>query len=294
MLQARVLSAVGIVAVAGCVAGMLAAQTTSPAFEVASIKLNKSGERASHGGTQPGGRFTATNVTLFQLIRNAYGLTDSQVAGGPSWINTDHFDIIAKMPEGSFDSQSGATRNAAATPMLQSLIADRFHVAFHHETRQLTEVSMVLAREDGKLGPRLVPSSPADTDCSKPDTVDFGASDPFNTVGPCGQLFGRGSRPGGRRMVARGITMDRLASTAALSLGVNPIVRNETRLSGSFNVDLEYAPQSVSAGPGDSAPLDDDPSVFTAFQEQLGLKLVMKKAPTDVLVIDHAERPTDN
>src|SRR5580692_4292729 len=100
MLKSRLLGAVGIVAVVGGIASELAAQTPATlAFEVASIKVNKSGDRASHGVIQPGGRLIDTNVTLLQLIRNAYHLAAEQIIGGPDWIKGEHYDVVAKGPD---------------------------------------------------------------------------------------------------------------------------------------------------------------------------------------------------
>jgi uncharacterized protein (TIGR03435 family) len=156
MLKARLLGAVGIVAVA---VGVLMAQTpASPTFEVASIKLNKSGGRGAAGGMQPGGRFVVINATVFRVIANAYRVRDSQIAGGPSWINSDHFDIVAKA--------NGSPTADQRALMLQSLLAERFSLTLHHETRELTEFTLVMARSDKKLGPRLHPASPADADCT--------------------------------------------------------------------------------------------------------------------------------
>src|SRR5262249_43716634 len=116
------------VLVVGALAGLaaptvLAAQGRgNPAFDAASIKANKSGERGSRGGTISGGRFSATNVTAQQIIAIAFDIPASSISGGPNWITTDHLDIAAKMPEGAYDSQTGFTPNRNATPMLRTLL----------------------------------------------------------------------------------------------------------------------------------------------------------------------------
>jgi uncharacterized protein (TIGR03435 family) len=287
MLKARLLAAVGIMAVvASSLAGVLTAQTPAKplAFEVASIKPNKSGGRGAAGGMHPGGRFVVTNATVFRMIANAYRVRDSQVLAGPNWINSDHFDIVAKT--------NGSPTADQRALMFQSLLADRFGLALHHETRELTEFTLVMARNDKKLGPRLHPASAVDTDCTGAAAAGL-IIDPVSglpLVRPCGLQF----TPG--RFTARGMTMDELASTLAGRGGLSFFVENKTGLSGKFNVDLEWAENptpSSSSADGPSAPADR-PSIFTAVQEQLGLKLQSTKGPVDVLVIDHVEHPTED
>jgi uncharacterized protein (TIGR03435 family) len=129
--------------------------TKLPAFEVASVKLNKSGDSRVIGGrTQPGGRFTMANVQLREIIRLAYRLQSFQVLGGPNWINSDRFDIVAKAESSAAPEQVWL--------MLRTLLAERFKLAVHNETRELPVFALVVARSDGTLGPQL---RPADADC---------------------------------------------------------------------------------------------------------------------------------
>ena len=189
------------------------------AFEVASIKINKSGERPSRGGTAPGGRFTLTNVTVFQMMTSAFRIRQSQVVGGPAWINTDRFDLVARMPEGSYDAQTGATPNSSVSPFLKTLLEERFHLVVHEDTRELTDAALVLARADGKLGPHLMPASAEDADCKKfdPKAFDFKATDPFKSTPPCGSSVT--TLPSGAvRVTARGYTMDQIANNMTGSL----------------------------------------------------------------------------
>src|SRR5437773_2416374 len=136
-----------------------------PAFEVASVKPNNSGDGRVMFANQPGGRFTATNVTLKMLIRQAYQLQDFQVVGGPGWMTSDHFDIVAKAEQGtppetpSLD-RTGPTRIQL---MIRALLAERFQLVAHNENRELPIYALVLARSDGKLGPELRKS---DVDCN--------------------------------------------------------------------------------------------------------------------------------
>jgi len=134
----------------------------APAFEVASVKPNKAGDKRVSIGMQPGGRFTAAGVTLRMLIGLAYGTPqprpDSQMIGGPDWIGSDRFDIVAKA-EG--DVVPGP--NGQLPLMLRALLADRFKLAVHNESRELPIYALVKSRSDGRLGPQL---SPATVDCA--------------------------------------------------------------------------------------------------------------------------------
>src|SRR6266705_3108674 len=141
--------------------------TPAPAFEVASIKPNTSGDGRIMLGNQPG-RFTATNVTLRLLIRNAYQLQDFQISGGPGWLASDHFDIVAKIEAGVQDAMpiGPPVPGQGPTPlqlMLRSLLTERFKLAVHSETKEQPIYALVLARSDGRLGPDLKKS---ETDCA--------------------------------------------------------------------------------------------------------------------------------
>jgi uncharacterized protein (TIGR03435 family) len=154
MAKASFLGAVGIVAV-GAMAGVPVAQVPStPAFETASIKPSGAGGRGTTMGMQPG-RYTATNVTLRALILNAYSLESFQLSGGPSWTSSDHFDIVAKISAGA----SGAPDLAQSQLMLRELLADRFKLAMHTESRELPIYALVAARSDKKLGPQNHPTT---------------------------------------------------------------------------------------------------------------------------------------
>jgi uncharacterized protein (TIGR03435 family) len=121
-----------------------AQQSPQPAFEVASIKRNHSGETRIVAGLQPGGRYVATNIPLRMLIMRAYRLLEFRLAGGPDWINIERYDIVGLAP--------GATSSDDITPCLQSLPADRFNLTMHVEKREMPVLRLVLARKDGHLG----------------------------------------------------------------------------------------------------------------------------------------------
>jgi uncharacterized protein (TIGR03435 family) len=230
-----------------------------PSFDVASIKLNKSGNSSSGSSTRPGGRLTVTNETLRELIREAYVLQDFQVVGGPGWMSSDRFDIAAKGDANPNDDQMRL--------MLQSLLAERFDLVVHTETKDMPIYALVRAREDGKLGASLTVS---DIDCAGP------APRPR----PCGSHINLG--PKGATIVAVSTSMARLA--ASLSSQLDRIVLDRTGLAGGFDVDLRWTPEQAADTSG--------PSLFTALQEQLGLKLESTRGPVEVLVIDRVEPPT--
>jgi uncharacterized protein (TIGR03435 family) len=256
----------------------LLAQTSAGAnpkasFEVASVRPNNSGSTNSRLSAQPGGRVTATNVTVRMLLRASYRLQPYQMVGGPAWLDSDRFDIVAKA-EGDPDEEQ-------LQLMLQSLLAERFGFAAHRETRELPVYALVLARPDGKTGPQLRPS---DIDCEAlartktkpPPPPPPTASNP-SPVGPCSMRAA-----GGGRMSAGAATMTQLAGF--LSGPTNRMVVDRSGLAGAFDIDLQWTPDQTADTSG--------PSIFTALQEQLGLKLESQRAPVDVLVIDRVEQPT--
>jgi len=259
-------------------------------FDVASIKIDRSGGRGSRGGTAPGGRFTLTNVTAVQMITQAFRVKTVQVIGGPGWINEERYDVAAKMPDGSYDPQTGATPNSSVGPFLKSLLEERFHLVAHNDTRELTDASLVLARADGKLGPNLKPAAPEDYDCKNFDLRTFrpDPTDPFKAAPPCGNSAST-LKNGAAHIVVRGQTMDQIA--AALAGQSMPLVTNDTGLQGAYNYVLEYGPEPTAA---DAAAIPDLPTRTTALQEQLGLKIVLRKEQTPVVVIDHIEHPTED
>jgi uncharacterized protein (TIGR03435 family) len=259
------------------------APLTEPTFDVVSIKPDSSDDRGAHGGPQAGGRFTVTNVTVFRLIANAYRLHDAQVIGGPGWINSDRYDVVAVGPANVTAAQRAR--------MLQKILDDRFALEVHHEMRVLPAANLVMARKDGTLGPHLHRATDADSDCtplnSPPEFT--------NGMPACSLKIGTGM------LRARGMTMQRLADTLGFTYRVAGFVFDETNLTGSFNIDaLQFRPDDLPDNPPPNWPANapwpslDAPSIYTALQEQLGLKLEFIKEPVDVIVIDHVDRPTPN
>src|SRR5688572_7320751 len=169
--------AIAILALFVCsvIASAQSPASSDVAFEVASVKPNKSGSGSSSSGTRPGGAFVATNITPKLLILSAYRLRPFQVAGGPGWIDSDRFDIVARPPENAPANQ--------AMPMLRSLLADRFKLVTHTETKEQPIYALVPARADGRLGAQLKRSTLDCTALRTPAAAAGGAAAPRN---PCG------------------------------------------------------------------------------------------------------------
>ena len=272
------------------------ASQAPPQFEVASIKANTSGNGKTGIQTQPGGRFTATSVTLRQLIRNAYQLQEFQIAGGPSWLASDRFDIIAKAESAGladpFQAEKGGDPSRGQL-MLRALLAERFRLEIHTEARELPIYALVLARGDGRLGPQLERSA-RDCDAHDADGRGRGGDAPFAGDRPaCGLRVLPGT------ILAGGATLTQLAN--GLSTLVGRLVRDRTGLADNFEFTLRWTPDQIPQGFDRKAsaiglpPIDaDGPAIFTALREQLGLRLDSQKGPVDILVVDRAERPTAN
>ena len=221
---------------------------------VASVKAGKGADPAGFWTTH--GRFLAKNVTAKFLVAIAYGLQKFQIAGGADWVDADRFDIEARLEDES------ATPGGEA-PMIQFLLADRFKLQVHREVRESTVYALVVSGKGSRL--KAVSSQGG---------VNVGA----------GQL------------VSEGMPIGLLASLLGTRLGRT--VLDRTNLAGRYAIDLRWTPDpgEPPSDPGDSFPQPDSsgPSIFTAIQEQLGLKLQSTKGQSGFLVIDHIEKPTAN
>lgn len=270
------------------------AQDVAPSatFEVASVKPTELGAQSFLLAFR-NGRFTARHHTVKALIRVAYNLTESQVFGAPAWLDVDRFDVLATAP-GTPDSPRG-TIPSTVLSMLRSLLEERFQLKARLESREVPLFALVLARQDGTLGRGLRRRT---APCTR------------RAVGELGELFGPvqavrtqcGGRAEPGMLLSTGGTIGDLVwalSRPELVPGVGQIVVDRTGLTGMFDIDLRWTPerpftdatQSAAATPS----LDGhEPPLFTAIQEQLGLKLERTRGPIDVLVIDRVERPTAN
>jgi bla regulator protein blaR1 len=265
-----------------------------PSFEVASIKLNRSGEWRVSGGFSPGGRYRVTNYPLRSLIAAAYLRPqinpDFLIAGGPTWIDTSRFDIEAKAPADFPPGPEGPS--APRRVMLQKLLADRFGLSVHHETVERSVYALLMARSDHKLGPQLRPTG---VDCAalavRAGSISVPSAQSSGVPSTCSSRVGPGA------VMMKGLTLSPLVNL--LPRFVDRVVIDHTGLTGAFDIELKWTPgpgEWVAPGlpGGDPAPPADVPSLFTALQEQLGLKLESTKGPVDILIIDHAEMPTED
>jgi len=292
---------VGPVAIIMLVGPRLEAQivppaATAPTFEVASIKpAIDTGRRGGGGGP---GRFNAVNLPTRTLIRQAYDIHDAQIIGGPDWLESQGFDINATTGDVPPDQRRF---------MIQTLLRDRFKLMFHTEKRELPIYALVVARSDGRLGSGL--KKIPDGDCPPPGArrgappaggPPPGPQSPFdpNAQAACGSIiFGPG------RLLAHGVEIDQLARSIGglpAITAFNRIIVNETKLEGQYDFDFkwtnEFGPRGgpPPGGPPQAAPAGDEPTLVTALQEQLGLKLDPRRATVDVLVIDSVEKPGEN
>ncbi len=238
-------------------AATAAAQPAPPQFEVASVKPSNSGPQGvwNEGSHE---RLRMLNMTLKSIVAQSYGVKD-HVVFGPSWIESERFEIIAKIsPETAKLPED--QRNQAIRAMSQSLLADRFKLQIHRETRDMPVYVLVPAKGGVKLAPAGAPSN---------DWVRA--------------AVGRGS------LTAKQMPMAQLLSILGGIL--NRQVLDESGIRGVFDIALEWSPDALDGAP---AAASDKPSVFTALQEQAGLKLESRKIPMKVLVVDHAEQPSGN
>ncbi len=230
------------------------AQSTPPLrFDVASLKPTPPDQYEGSSGIASGhGRITGSRVTLKRCIVGAYAIGPGQIAGGPPWLDTDFFEIVAKAdrPAGDDDLML----------MLRTLLADRFKLAMHRETR----MQEALVLEVAKGGPKL-------------EKVDGGESVTNSNHG---------------RIDVKATSMNRFANLLARATG-SPVV-DQTGLEGVFNFKLSWSPDSDRPVKPGEIPADTGPSLYTAIQQQLGLRLQARKVPVEVLVIDHAEKPSAN
>jgi bla regulator protein blaR1 len=270
-----------------------AASGKPKAFEVASVRRSASDAHRSLTVTS-GGRFTATGTTLTGLIMFAYDVGPDRLSGANGWMDSEKYDVVAKPPDGVITGSVGRQgqwtgpngQSASWTAlsdrsesgrqlrqMLQTLLADRFQLKLHRETRELPVYALVVA----KGGPKLQPSK--------------SANNLQMTSGGAGEMTFQGS------------PISTLAIVLTWMTG-RPVL-DRTGLTGNYDFTLKWAPdedqmqryRAANAGsPGNAAPSSDPgaPSIFTELQEQLGLRLESTKGPVETLVVDHAEKPSEN
>jgi uncharacterized protein (TIGR03435 family) len=234
---------------------------------------------------------------LLLLITFAYQIQPFQLQGSPSWLSSDRFDIVAKADgEIPLGPQGTPGTPSRLQLMVRSLLADRFHLVTHPETREMPIYALVLARSDGKLGANL---KPAKTDCAAARGRRAGGPPPAPPQPgqpiDCGFMIGFGS------MSVGGMPIVELARTLSQQLG--RVVLDKTGLTGAYDFTMTYAPEGRGGPPGlgpppgapEPPPVDPNaPTLTTALQEQLGLKLDSQRGPVEMLVIDRVEPPTED
>jgi uncharacterized protein (TIGR03435 family) len=251
-------------------------------FDVASIKRNTSGDLGNSMRTMPDGTQVMVNSPIRSFVGAAYPSQSGRYEGLPDWADAERYDVTVKPP-------AGATREQIRA-MWKALFTERMKLVAHDETSMEPIYNLVLARSDGQLGPKLKPSP---RDCLADAAAARERKEPpkplvtdADFLNGCGMRFGPGHLIGG------GLTMQ--GFTLNLRSLSGRFVRDRTGLAGFYSIDFTFAVPNQGSAAAATADPSDAPSVFTALQEQLGLKLEPDSMPLQYVVIDHIERPTEN
>jgi uncharacterized protein (TIGR03435 family) len=265
-----------------CAAGAAVAAAQSapgPSFEVASIKINASGDENFGFTPRPGGVLVATNVTPRHIVTFAYSMQNSRVEGGPDWLDSVRFDITAKASDAATQEQM--------LLMLRTLLADRFKLVMHVEARDTPIFALIRARADGRPGPQLRSSATIDCDAARAAQARGAALAASDGRPICGGRTRAGV------ITAGAVSMEELARN--MSRLVGGMIIDRTGLTGRYDFDLKFTPEAdltaMAAARGEPGAL---PSLFVALEEQLGLKLESQRAPVEVVVIDSIQRPIED
>jgi len=268
----RAISSAGLAAIVLSTPPATLAQSARPAeFDAVSIKRHTAQDNGGSMRTLPDGTFTMTGFPIRSIITSASPVRLREVVGLPDWVETERYDITAKPPAGSTREQRDE--------MWRTMFADRMKLSAHIEEQERNGFALVLARSDGRIGPQIKPSSP---ECSPRP----GAGLPDELRSRCGGIFGQG-------VIRYAVTtMDSLAMQLSSLAGGQ--VENRTGLQGFYAVELKFSQPHLGDAPDAGTSGDDAPGIFTAVQEQLGLKLQPAKMKLPILVVDHIERPSEN
>jgi uncharacterized protein (TIGR03435 family) len=255
------------------------AATHPPAFAVSSIKPYAANDMMIHTMMSADG-VSMTGMPMHVIVREALGVTNDRLFGEPEWVNTERYSFEAKVAPEDAPGLKGMTPQQR-WEMVLPVLEERCALKFHHETRELTVYTLVVARG----GLKMQAPAPADASGKQPQA--------WNTMSGSDQGF---------TLTGRGASMASITRTVSMQLGSTVVDR--TGLTGTYDFTLHFAadeavraatmlpggqPTAEAAGPEES-----EPTIFTALQEQLGLKLEARKEPVDVIVIDHIEKPSDN
>jgi uncharacterized protein (TIGR03435 family) len=254
-----------------------AQQAPQPSFEVASVKRNTSGgDWDTHSGPPESAGFRANNMTLKMLIKIAYRVKDSQISGGPGWIDSDRYDIAARLAENNLSADRSRL-------MLQTLLEERFRLALRREMRTIP-VYALIASSGGLQLPKSTHTSCVEFPAGSPPTPSAPGQAPSI---PCG-----GFVTGPNLLEGGNISMSEFVDVLGNMLD-RPVV-DKTGFTGTFTVRLDFNSEGIFGRHDDSNPDNPRPSIFTAIHEQLGLRLEPQKGPVEVLVINHVEKPNEN
>jgi uncharacterized protein (TIGR03435 family) len=259
-----------------------------PSFEVATIKPSDPGQRGQQIMNQPGGRLVIRGMPVLGMVTFAYNVRSFQVIGGPGWTSNDRWDIEARAEEGSIPPPVFPPDPSKPNPMalrLQSLLEDRFQLKLHRETKEqpIYELSIAKSGPKIKLNDDQTPFQPPERGAPPPPSLQPGTLPRFS------MRVGRGN--------LEAVSMDINSVVQTLSNLLGRTVVDKTGLKGFYDVKMTWTPDPALQGPpgGDAPPVDPSgPSIFTAIQEQLGLKLDSTKGPVDVIVIDTVQKPSEN
>jgi bla regulator protein BlaR1 len=241
-----------------------------PAFDAASVKLSSPADlRGPTFQFNPGGALKITNGTLRDIIETAYSARDFQILGGPGWLNSERYDISARSaPADAQTGQGNPANDVAETRLkLQTLLTQRFQLQVHREIKDLPIYALVVGKNGSKLIEGQAPASDGP---------------PAGIRSGCGQMTG---------------TMTSMANLAVyLERQLRRPVADRTGLSGKYNFQLDWTPDSGPCSPAANSDngSSDAPSIFTAIEEKLGLKLESTKGPIEVIVVDRAEKADEN
>jgi uncharacterized protein (TIGR03435 family) len=230
---------------------LAASAQTRPEFEVAAV--HPAIDDGNHDSDRDSGYYKVHNLSLNRLIAIAWQVDESAISGGPAWVGADTYDINARIP------RELAANEDAGREMVQNLLADRFHLAIHHEPRPTAGYALVVA----KKGPGM--------EAAKPDQQ------------------GSESNSDGSHLRAKNLTMDAFARRLSRNRDIGKLVVDRTGLKGGFNFSLDWMPDKLEAA-RDGSP-DEAPPILTAIQEQLGLKLERARVTVQAIVIDRVQRP---
>ena len=276
----RLFACINLIALAPFAA--LCQSAASASFEVASVKPSDPAARGMQVDLSPGGVFIAKNVTVKILLQQAYDVRDFQISGGPGWLDTERYDIVAKgdgpgASEDEMRRMTEAQRNKLQEEFLmrvRALLADRFQLKVHRETKELPVYELIVAKGGPKMRPAAEDGSPSG-----------------------GLSMRRGSA--GTEITGEKVLLAPLVQL--LSSQIGHTVLDKTGLIGSYDFKMTFVPDSglgrQPPGTGDDRQLPNDPggpSIFTAVEEQLGLKLDAQKGPGEVLVIDGVQKASAN